>query len=96
VLAPVGVYILRRPAPGSLSRRLRPPKVRLLAFVIGVVGGIYGIGGGSLLGPVLVGTGMSVVTVAPAALLPTWLTSVVGVGTYAVISVRASGAVSPD
>lgn len=96
VLAPVGVFILRRPAPGSLGRRLRPGTVRLLAFAIGVAGGIYGIGGGSVLGPVLVGTGMAVLTVAPAALFCTWVTSLVGVGTYAVISLRASGAISPD
>lgn len=96
VLGPVGLFILRRPAPGSIGRRLRPGTVRALAFVVGVVGGVYGIGGGSVLGPILVGTGMAVATVAPAALLSTWVTSLVGVATYAVISLDATGPVSPD
>jgi uncharacterized protein len=96
VLAPVGVFILRRPAPGSIARRLRPRAVRSLAFVVGVVGGIYGIGGGSVVGPILVGAGMAVTTVAPAALFSTWVTSLVGVATYAVISLDATGSVSPD
>ena len=91
VLAPVGVFILRRPAPGSIHRRLSPGTVRGLAFVVGIAGGIYGIGGGSIVGPILVGTGMAVATVAPAALLSTWVTSVVGVATYAVISLDATG-----
>jgi uncharacterized protein len=96
VLAPVGLFILRRPAPGSLGRRCRPRTVAALAFAVGTVGGIYGIGGGSVLGPVLVGTGMAVATVAPAALLSTWVTSLVGVATYALISLDAPGAVAPD
>ena len=96
VLAPVGLFILRKPAPGSIDRRLSPATVRGLASVIGIVGGIYGIGGGSVLGPVLVGTGMAVATVAPAALFSTWVTSLVGVATYAVISLDVSGPVSPD
>ena len=96
VLAPVGLVILRAPAPGALGRRPRPRTVRVLAFVVGVVGGIYGVGGGSLIAPVLVGTGMAVATVAPAALLSTWVTSVVGVTAYALIALDAPGTVSPD
>lgn len=96
VLAPVGLSTLRRPRPGALGWQLRPPTVRLLAFGVGTVGGVYGIGGGSLLGPVLVGTGMAVATVAPAVLLSTWLTSLVGVATYALLSLSASGPVAPD
>jgi uncharacterized membrane protein YfcA len=96
VLAPVGLFILRKPAPGSIDRRVSPRTVRALAFAIGIVGGIYGIGGGSVLGPVLVGTGLAVATVAPAALFSTWVTSMVGVATYAVIALDAPGPVSPD
>jgi uncharacterized membrane protein YfcA len=51
--------------------------------VVGVVGGLHGIGGGSVLGPLLVGAGMSVGTVTPAALAPTPVTSVVGVAAAA-------------
>lgn len=96
VLGPVGVFILRRPRPGSIGRRLRPRTVRTLAFVVGIVGGIYGIGGGSILGPILVGTGLAVATVAPAALFSTWVTSWVGVAAYAVIALDAPGPVTPD
>ena len=68
----------------------------MLAFTVGVVGGIYGIGGGSVIGPILVGTGLTVASVAPAALFSTWVTSLVGVATYALISLNATGPVSPD
>ena len=61
-----------------------------------MVGGIYGIGGGSVIGPILVGTGLTVASVAPAALFSTWVTSLVGVATYALISLDATGPVSPD
>jgi len=96
VLVPSGLLILRPPPPGSLNRRLRPRTVVVLAFAVGTVGGIYGIGGGSVLGPILVGTGMAVTRVAPAALASTWVTSIVGVATYAVISSYAEGAIAPD
>ena len=96
VLLPTGLLILRRPAPGSIGRRLGPRTVRVLAFGVGIVGGIYGVGGGSILGPILVGTGMTVAAVAPAALLSTWVTSIVGVATYAVVALDAPGTVSPD
>jgi uncharacterized protein len=55
------------------------------------VGGIYGIGGGSILGPILVGFGFSVFEVAPAALAATFLTSSAGVLTYG-----ASGDIAPE
>lgn len=97
VLAPVGLLILVQPMMARrVSLTLRGRTLVLLAFAIGIVGGIYGVGGGSLLGPVLVATGMAVATVAPAALLSTWVTSIVGVLTYAVIALHASGPVSPD
>lgn len=96
VLVPVGLLILRAPAPGSLRLRLRPRVVRLVAFGVGVVGGIYGVGGGSLMAPLLVGAGMSVATVAPAALLSTWVTSVIGVATYVILSLDSVGTIAPD
>jgi len=96
VLVPSGLLILRPPAPGSLHRSLQPRTVVALAFAVGTVGGIYGIGGGSVLGPILVGTGMAVSRAAPAALASTWVTSIVGVATYAVISSYAEGSIAPD
>jgi hypothetical protein len=64
--------------------------------VVGIVGGIYGIGGGSILGPILVGSGMAVSVVAPTALASTFVTSIVGVVTFALLQVNASGSISPD
>jgi uncharacterized membrane protein YfcA len=64
---------------------------------VGVVGGIYGIGGGSLLSPVLVGRGVPVNTVAPAALTSTFLTSVAGAATYLVLAISTTGHdIAPD
>jgi uncharacterized membrane protein YfcA len=89
-------------------RTLRPDHVRVaasapgtpalvaLAFAVGVVGGVYGIGGGSILAPVLVARGMRVAEVAPAALASTFVTSVAGVASFAVIALGTDGSVAPD
>jgi hypothetical protein len=42
--------------------------ITTIALAVGVVGGIYGIGGGSILAPILVALGYSAIEVAPAAL----------------------------
>jgi uncharacterized membrane protein YfcA len=60
-----------------------------------VIGGIYGIGGGSLLAPLLVAVGFTIAEVAPAALASTFLTSIVGVIAYALLSIRHSGSIAP-
>jgi uncharacterized membrane protein YfcA len=58
-----------------------------LTFVIGIIGGTYGIGGGAIIAPFLVAVfGLPVYTIAGAALLGTLLTSVVGVIFYTVIA----------
>jgi uncharacterized protein len=62
-----------------------------LALGVGTIGGIYGIGGGSLLSPILVGRGVPVTTVAPAALTSTFVTSLVGAATYLVLALTTSG-----
>ncbi|GAA1292120.1 UPF0721 transmembrane protein [Planotetraspora silvatica] len=77
---------------GELSRRA----ITVLALAVGIVGGIYGIGGGSILGPILVGRGMPVSKVAPAALASTFLTSIVGAVTYALASLMSSDHIAPD
>jgi uncharacterized membrane protein YfcA len=94
VLLPTGLLILRRAAPRVVG--LSGHVVTVTAFVVGIVGGLYGIGGGSLLAPILVGAGMSVSRVAPAALTCTFLTSLVGVLTYAVLALQARGSIAPD
>lgn len=58
-----------------------------LSFVVGIVGGIYGIGGGAIIAPFLVTFfGLPVHTVAGAALMGTFVTSVAGVAFYQAIA----------
>jgi len=69
----------------------RPVRIRvffllLLSFFIGIVAGIYGIGGGALLIPFLVGfMDLPVYTLAGASLLGTFVTSVAGVIIYSTV-----------
>jgi uncharacterized membrane protein YfcA len=100
VLLPLGLWLLlgsqpivrERPEPSSRTRAL----IFVLALVVGVVGGIYGIGGGSLLAPVLLLAGFSPYETAPATLLATFLTSIVGIATYAVLQLAQGGNVAPE
>lgn len=58
-----------------------------LSFIVGIVGGIYGIGGGSIIAPFFVTFfGLPVYTVAGAALMGTFMTSVAGVAFYQIIA----------
>ncbi len=72
------------------------PVLVALAALVGCAGGIYGIGGGSILAPVLIGSGRRPAEVAPAALASTFVTSVAGVVTFTVLSLHQHGAVAPD
>ncbi len=101
VLAPIGVWLtltrLARTNKAAGPAWVIPaPAMILLAAAVGCVGGIYGIGGGSILAPILIGTGKRPVEVAPAALASTFLTSVAGVVTFTVLSAHARGSVAPD
>jgi len=101
VLIPLGASILlsRSPRSGSTPRRTVPIHPLLLGIVaagVGCVGGIYGIGGGSILAPILVGSGRSPTEVAPATLASTFVTSIAGVITFVFLSFESSAPVSPD
>src|SRR6202034_1672792 len=101
VLIPLGAWLaLTRPTrPEGEVRAVRlipPPVLVLLAAVVGCVGGIYGIGGGSILAPILIGTGRPAREVAPASLASTFVTSVAGVVTFMILSIHHHGPVSPD
>jgi uncharacterized membrane protein YfcA len=72
------------------------PALVLLATAVGCVGGIYGIGGGSILAPILIGAGRPPKEVAPAALASTFVTSVAGVVTFVILSAHRHGSVAPD
>jgi uncharacterized protein len=62
VLLPLGIWLAltgpaRADGEAQPVRAVPLPVLILLAAVVGCVGGIYGIGGGSILAPVLIGTG---------------------------------------
>jgi hypothetical protein len=68
-----------------------------LAFVVGIIGGTYGIGGGAIIAPFCVAVfNLPVYTVAGAALMGTFLTSIAGVFFYSVIPAQAGMVTSPD
>jgi uncharacterized membrane protein YfcA len=68
-----------------------------LAFVIGIIGGTYGIGGGAIIAPFCVAVfRLPVYTVAGAALLGTFLTSIAGVFFYSIIPAQPGMATTPD
>jgi len=69
-----------------------------LSFIVGIVGGIYGIGGGSIIAPFFVTFfGLPVYTVAGAALMGTFVTSIAGVTFYQVLApLYPNVAVAPD
>lgn len=61
--------------------------VFLLCFIVGIIGGIYGIGGGAIIAPFLVTFfKLPVYTIAGAALMGTFVTSVAGVAFYTAIA----------
>ncbi len=58
-LLPLGLWLCLREPPPAADRPTtgRTPRRGIIALALGVgaVGGVYGIGGGSILGPILVG-----------------------------------------
>ncbi|MFG3076421.1 TSUP family transporter [Streptomyces sp. NPDC048225] len=99
LLMPLGLWLIGRTlgrARPAAAAEPSPRTITGLALVVGVVGGIYGIGGGSVLGPLLVGRGMPVARVAPAALAATFVTSVTGAAAFALLSLTGSGDIAPD
>jgi len=72
----------------------------LLTFIVGIVGGTYGIGGGAIIAPFLITFySLPVYTIAGSALMGTFLTSIVGVCIYTVIApmyAHTGLAIGPD
>jgi uncharacterized membrane protein YfcA len=69
----------------------------LLSFIVGIIGGTYGIGGGAIIAPFCVAVfHLPVYTVAGAALMGTFLTSIAGVMFYSVIPAKAGMTTAPD
>lgn len=68
-----------------------------LAFVVGIIGGTYGIGGGAIIAPFCMAVfDLPVYTVAGAALMGTFLTSIAGVFFYSVIPAAGELSTKPD
>jgi uncharacterized protein len=75
------------------------PALFILALVVGLIGGTYGIGGGAIIAPFLAAIfQLPIYTIAGAALLGTFITSVAGVAFYSVIApfYPNIGPVAPD
>jgi len=73
------------------------PGMFILAFIVGIIGGTYGIGGGAIIAPFCVTVfRLPVYTVAGAALMGTFLTSIAGVFFYSVVPVKAQLSTAPD
>ena len=72
--------------------------VMALSLIVGMVGGVYGIGGGAIIAPFFVSFfGLPVYTVAGAALMGTFVTSVAGVIFYQILAPYYPGmAIAPD
>jgi len=69
----------------------------ILASVVGIIGGTYGIGGGAIIAPFCVAVfNLPVYTVAGAALMGTFLTSIAGVFFYSVMPAQAGLTTLPD
>jgi uncharacterized protein len=101
VLAPLGLWLaLTRPHGAGVQdrppRMIPVPVLVTLSAAVGCIGGIYGIGGGSILAPVLMGSGRKPSHFAPAALASTFVTSVAGVITFTILAGHAHGSVAPD
>ena len=98
LLLPLGIWLAASRSARDHARPVRqiPTPVLIgLATVTGCVGGIYGIGGGAVLSPILIGSGRSAAEVAPAALASTFVTSLGGVLTFTLLSI-GEGSVAPN
>ncbi|GGV72394.1 anion permease [Streptomyces longisporoflavus] len=99
-LLPLGIWLCLR---ALRPARRRPeaaepsaPVLATLALTVGVIGGIYGIGGGSLLGPILAARGLPMARIAPATLAATFTTSCAGAAAYTLLAPVSPGPASPD
>ena len=85
---------------GGKTYAFGTPAIFVLSLGVGVIGGIYSIGGGSIIAPFLVTVfGLPVYTVAGATLIGTFVTSVAGVAFYELLAATGVGGsipVAPD
>jgi len=72
--------------------------IMALSAIVGIIGGVYGIGGGAIIAPFFMSIfGLPVYTIAGAALMGTFVTSIAGVTFYQIIApFYPDMAISPD
>jgi uncharacterized membrane protein YfcA len=74
--------------------------ILLLSFIVGIIGGIYGIGGGAIIAPFFVTVfKLPVYTIAGASLFGTFVTSVAGVAIFSLLALcnfSSSATIRPD
>jgi uncharacterized membrane protein YfcA len=102
VLLPLGAVLLagRRPAPARRARPALSEPRTLAAFAagVGLIGGLYGIGGGAVIAPALAAAGHRMARVVPAALTVTLATSFAGIAAFEAIALLKPGpdTIGPD
>ena len=65
------------------THRFSVPGITFMSFIVGIIGGIYGIGGGAIIAPFFLSFyGLPIYTIAGATLMGTFVTSVTGVLFY--------------
>ncbi len=92
-------YSLRRVSFRFLDRdaSFSTPVVFVLSLVVGVVGGIYGIGGGAIIAPFLVSIiNLPVYVVSGATLMGTFITSISGLLFYTLVPLKGGITAPPD
>ncbi len=73
------------------------PAMLALSFIVGIIGGTYGIGGGAIIAPFCIAVfHLPVAVVAGAALAGTFATSVIGVIVYTVLPLPDGSHAAPD
>ena len=89
----------RRPLPKPAGRS-SPARLTAVALVVGLVGGIYGVGGGAIIAPfAMTSLCLPASAVAAPALAGTFVTSLVGIASFELIgrsALAAGAAVRPD
>lgn len=102
VLVYIGIRLLREAvwqrSEASPSGKANLPAVAALALPVGVIGGIYGVGGGAIIAPCVMAIfRLPARTIAGAALVGTLLTSIAGVGFFELLGRTPAGSTArPD
>ncbi|MGL4209465.1 MAG: TSUP family transporter [Candidatus Adiutrix sp.] len=84
---------------GNENFKISTCPLLLISIIIGLIGGIYGIGGGAIIAPILLGLfQMPLYLASGASLLASWASSVFGLASYMIFWPLISGgeAVGPD